>query len=443
MGHLRTTDNNCGYCSLETKQSEDLTRIANRNLSELEKENPNLLILPFSFDRSEDKIGNEFLFSINSENKLTSNNLMGFIGINETQLAISSRFYPNNNDYFLHYMLQKVFSINLLDLKFETKEENIWDIFLLYLFPYYLKKAINQGMYKEYVRKNHNDANLKGAIDINRHIKENIPFKGTVAYRTREYTFDNRMTQLIRHAQEFIKSRGYSFVLNNDKETREGHNLININTPSYNKLNRKKVVQNNYRNLNHQYFTEYETLRKICLQILRRDGLSYGEREKNKVYGIVFDGAWLWEEFVNTYLGKKGFIHPTNKNGKNPIYLFEHNTYPRFPDFYNERIVLDAKYKHLNYVDKDDMHQIISYMYILKSQKGGFVYPIKISLHNQIINIGVLNGYAGNVYLYGVGVPSDCNNFNELRNAIDTNINNVISVLNETNHVSSTLETRL
>lgn len=237
---------------------------------------------------------------------------MGFIGINESQLIISSRFYPKVNDYFLHYMLQKVFSINLLDLKFEINQENIWDVFLIYLFPYYLKKAINQGLYKEYIRKNHNDANLKGAIDINRHIRKNVPFSGAVAYQTREHTFDNRMTQLIRHTQEFITSRSFSSVLSNDKETREAVNLINLNTTSYNKLIRHKVVQNNLRSLNHPFYTEYEILRKICLQILRREGLSYGKQDRDKVYGIVFDGSWLWEEYLNTILKENDFLHPEN-----------------------------------------------------------------------------------------------------------------------------------
>jgi 5-methylcytosine-specific restriction endonuclease McrBC regulatory subunit McrC len=195
-------------------------------------------------------------------------------------------------------MLQKVFSINLLDLRFETENENIWDFFLIYLFPYYLNSALKQGLYKEYVNKQFNDASVKGAIDINRYIKENLLFRGSIAYNTREYAFDNRMTQLIRHTIEFIKVRRFASVLNNNKATKDAVNLILQNTPSYNKSDRTKVVHDNKKEIHHPYFTEYKILQNICLRILLRDGLSYGQKEQNKVYGIVFDGAWLWEEYV-------------------------------------------------------------------------------------------------------------------------------------------------
>ena len=42
-----------------------------------------------------------------------------------------------------------------------------------------------------------------------------------------------------------------------------------------------------------------------------------------------------------------GFIHPENKSGKGGFYLFDDNTGLRYPDFYKEGTVLDAKYKRL------------------------------------------------------------------------------------------------
>jgi 5-methylcytosine-specific restriction enzyme subunit McrC len=131
---------------------------------------------------------------------------MGFIGRNSTQLTISSRFAKDeNNDYFLHYMLQKVFSINLLKFDQTPNKENIWD-FLLYLFPYYLKKAYSQGIYKAYRKEEYNDTNVKGSIDVKRHILRNIPFTGKIAYTTREHSYNNYLTQLIRHTIEHIKT---------------------------------------------------------------------------------------------------------------------------------------------------------------------------------------------------------------------------------------------
>ena len=99
------------------------------------------------------------------ENQLVTENIMGFVGYNDTQVSIRSRFAQQQGDYFLHYMLQKVFAINLFDLKHDSDNESVFD-FLIYLFPAFLKRALRQGIYKEYQTRNYNDANVRGRIDM-------------------------------------------------------------------------------------------------------------------------------------------------------------------------------------------------------------------------------------------------------------------------------------
>ena len=202
---MRTTDNNGGknLDSFDSPNINDLTCIANRTLIDLQKDNPDLLVFPHSLGQYRDDVEKSHIFSLDDEN-LTTYNLMGFVGRNSSQLSISSRFAKDDkNDYFLHYMLQKVFSINLLKFDQTANKENIWD-FLLYLFPYYLKKAYSQGLYKAYRKVEYNDANIKGAIDVKRHILRNITFMGKIAYTTREHSYNNDLTQLIRHTIEYI-----------------------------------------------------------------------------------------------------------------------------------------------------------------------------------------------------------------------------------------------
>ena len=88
-----------------------------------------------------------------------------------------------------------------------------------------------------------------------------------------------------------------------------------------------------------------------------------------------------------------GFTHPENKLGIGAIYLFEHWG-QRFPDFWKDDIVLDAKYKrlaingdHLD-IDREDVHQIMAYMYRLKAPKGGVICPY-VGDANKVIGIGV------------------------------------------------------
>lgn len=409
---MRTTDNNGGNFTVQEEHLENLSHIGNRSLKVLQEKNPNLLVFPQSLGQYNDDVEKTDIFSL-SENQLTTYNLMGFVGRNSSQLTIASRFArEDKNDYFLHYMLQKVFAISLLDFEQTKNKESIWD-FLIYLFPYFLKKAYAQGVYKAYKQQKYNDANVKGVIDVNRHIRKNTPFAGKVAYSTREHSYDNALNQLIRHTIEFMKTHPLGGgMLVNDSEIRDIVSKFNfITQTTYNKNARHKIVSANLKSISHPYFTEYKLLQKLCLQILRREKLSYGD-DKNKVYGLIFDGSWLWEEYLNTILKDLDFIHPQNKINSRGIYLFNNNSYKRYPDFWKENIILDAKYKRLenNRVDRNDINQIISYMYVQKSKIGGFIIPSGVSDKRHI---GELNGYGGNVLIFKLAIPQQVGNFKE------------------------------
>lgn len=437
---MRTTDNNCGKPLSDFENIADLACIANKKLLYLQKENPHLLIFPHSFGEYHDDVEKSPIFSL-EENKLTTYNLMGFIGRNDSQLTIASRFAKDDeNDYFLHYMLQKVFSINLLDVDQTPNKENIWD-FLLYLFPYYLKKAYTQGLYKAYRKTAYNDANIKGAIDVKRHILKNIPFSGKVAYNTREYSHDNDLTQLIRHTIEHIKTHRFGRgVLTNDSEVRDiVSKFVFATQNTYSKNARQKTIAANFKPVSHPYFTEYTMLQKICLQILRQEKITFGT-EKDRVYGLLFDGAWLWEEYLYTVLKRCGFEHPENKKETGAIYLFDNpKRYPRYPDFLKPNFILDAKYKHLpNYIDRNDMHQIISYMYVTKSNKGGFIYPVansdKVADINKMVEyeeIGVLKGFGGNIATWSLAIPQTAANFQQFIATMNENEGELQKILTE------------
>lgn len=85
------------------------------------------------------------------------------------------------------------------------RDEKVIDLFI-FIFPYYLK-AMRKGLYKEYTRNEYNNNNVKGTIDIQRHIKNNTPFIGKIAYSQREFSYDTYILQLIRHTIEFIKKK--------------------------------------------------------------------------------------------------------------------------------------------------------------------------------------------------------------------------------------------
>lgn len=387
--------------------------LLDRTLGNLSQED-NIFIFPSDLQYSPDLDKDQkILETVNREIK--TGNVIGFLGYGQERLTISSRFSSESDDYFLHYLLQKVLNINLTSLDVGLSYEDRLYQLLIYLFPKYLEGAMRKGLYKEYQRFSHNDSHIKGVIDVRNHLKKNLPFTGNVAYTTREFTFDNPLMQLIRHTIEYIKNQkslGRGIIDSNRENITE---IIRV-TPSYKLANRARIIRRNQtKPLRHAYFREYRKLQELCLMILNREkhGLGYQEQ---KIHGILFDVAWLWEEYVHTLL-PKDFIHPRNKEKKGGVSVFSGGKRKVYPDFYNRELktVLDAKYKKLELTEKginrDDLFQLISYAYILQAEKAGLIFP---SIE-QIVSseIGKVVGYGVSLKKWSIQIPQKASSYSE------------------------------
>ena len=387
--------------------------LLDRTLGNLSQED-NIFIFPSDLEYSPDLDKDQkILETVNRE--LKTGNVIGFLGYGQERLTISSRFSNESDDYFLHYLLQKVLNINLNSLDTALSREDKLYQLLMYLFPKYLQAALRKGHYKEYQRFFHNDSHVKGVVDVGNHLKKNLPFTGNVAYTTREFAFDNPMMQLIRHTIEYIRNQkalGRGIIYTNRENITE---IIRV-TPSYKQADRSKVIRRNQdKPLRHAYFREYRKLQELCLMILNREehGLGYQEQ---KIHGILFDVAWLWEEYVHTLLPRE-FIHPRNKDRTDGISVFSNRERKVFPDFYHKelKIVLDAKYKKLELTEKginrEDLFQLISYSYILEAEKAGLIFP---SIDQAVSSeIGKVEGYGVLLKKWSIQIPQKTSSYSE------------------------------
>ena len=405
---------------------DDLRVIADVEISNISLEDyPNLLVFPDSFRSYDRDFGNKIICSIADEGrKLCTNSMVGFIGRNNTHLSIHSRFADNGKeDFFLHYMLQRVAKINLFNLQHTMDEDSVFD-FLLYLFPLYLKNAISQGVYRQYITHKYNDANVRGVIDVSRHIKYNEPFNGAVAYTTREYSYDNHITQLIRHTIEFISKNGGDDILNIDEDTKQAVAQIIGATPSYLSNELQSIINKNLTPIAHPYYSEYAPLQRLCLQILRHEELKYGQ-EEDEVYGVLIDAAWLWEEYLATILEGK-YNHYLKDTGKR-FYLFKPKKQQIIPDYLSldKKIVADAKYIPLNekiWFKEDSAsataiyYKTITYMYRFCSKEGYLFYPHpdeEVSPIKDEIITEIEGENVGSITKLGLRIPSGCADFND------------------------------
>ncbi len=400
---------------------------ADKTLEELEKEG--IFVFPEMLYDAEDVTRDQMIIqSVNDTYR--SGNVMGFLGYGEERLVIESRFSTGDDDYLFQYLLERVLDFpNIVNLETDATHDDKMFLLLLFLFPSYLAVAMRKGAFKTYVRNEYNDGNVKGTINIDRHIRKNIPFVGNIAYSQREYAYDNCLMQLVRHTVEFIKRKPYGHKLL--AKVKEEVRLVVQATPSYEAKNLRKILVENKKNtVRHAYYHEYRALQRLCILILQNEKTLVGLGAR-KIYGIVFDGAWLWEEYVNLLVDEM-FYHPMNKGGKGAQWLFAGGAGLVYPDFIgknpNNRIIADAKYKPIDNIGNKDYLQVLAYMFRFGSKRAFYFYPEVDDIEDKVfwLNSGI--SYEKNVQRrddicltkHGLHIPQDVASYDEFVERIKT-----------------------
>ena len=149
-------------------------------------------------------------------------------------------------------------------------------------------------------------------------------------------------------------------------------------TPNYEHYDKKRIIEANKKNrVTHAYYREYLALQRLCLLILQHQKHQIGSGTR-QIYGILFDGAWLWEEYINSLIDDL-FYHPMNKSEIGAQRLFGGNTGLIYPDFISRnniaRVIADAKYKPIENIGNKDYLQVLAYMFRFDAKVGYYLYP--------------------------------------------------------------------
>lgn len=400
-------------------QVKNLTgKIADKTLEQLEREG--VFVFPDTVKDAEDITQDQMILqSVNDTYR--SGNVMGFLGCGDERLIIESRFCGGSEDYFFQYLLDKVLDFpNIVNLESDANQDDRMFNFFLFLFPRYLQAAMRKGLFKKYIRHSYNDGNVKGTIDIARHIEANTPFVGKIAYSQREFSYDSSLMELVRHTIEFIKRKPYGNKLL--VKAKDEVKLVINATPGYEPYDRQKIIEQNKKNtVRHAYFREYLALQRLCLLILQHQRHQIGLGVK-RIYGILFDGAWLWEEYINSLIGD-AFYHPMNKEGKGAQRLFNGNVGLIYPDFISrnseKRMIADAKYKPINNIGNRDYLQVLAYMFRFDAKIGYYLYPEAENADDLLLRMNRGSTYEKNVMprddisvlKHGLKIPMDAQNY--------------------------------
>ena len=143
-----------------------------------------------------------------------------------------------------------------------------------------------------------------------------------------------------------------------------------------------------------------------------------------RIFGILFDGSWLWEEYINS-LVERHFYHPMNKGGKGAQWLFAGGSGLIYPDFIGKsqtnRIIADAKYKPVDNIGNKDYLQVLAYMFRFDAKKAFYFYPEVEVIKDKIYWLNSGSSYEKNVksrgdtclIKHGLYIPNEAASYDE------------------------------
>ena len=211
--------------------------------------------------------------------------------------------------YFLSTMLLRNHDGKEYKNEIPYDEESIYDFLLVFVFKQRFSYAVQKGLFRTYRRFERNDDRLRGTIDVSRHIKLNAGRNnGKIAYSYRENTVDNYMNCLIVKAYEILKRKHYDLVYDEFDSSIDLKGTLDFikNQLSSTELNDMYLIAKNTRSIAHPFYNEYESLRKICIWILRDDGVTFFDgSEDDDIRGMLFYIPRLWEKYLEDEMKEK------------------------------------------------------------------------------------------------------------------------------------------
>lgn len=382
--------------------------------------------------------------------------------ISDTTILISSRFDQNEQHlHFTNYLLEKALDIRSFvfpEMHPETNHDSALEKLLAIIFLRQINRAYKKGLFRQYRTYERNDSKIKGKIDIARHIHLNPLFNGKIAYSYREYTIDNDVNRLILTAYELLARKDQLFMRNMLTQFQDVKTCIrqlkNVTSPASRQeipglLNRTK------NKITHSIYKEWEQVRQTAILLLKHIGVHIAAENTSseQIYGVLINIDNLWERYLdkifqennlNAYIYQYSYsILDSTDSGKSEQYTLKRELKP---DFYfeckmqNTPVVIDAKYKKMwseifstRKADvglREDIFQVLAYMYILGCKKGGVICPC-LESEAQIIEKNLSSSHLDKKFFVApLIIPKkDSEKYDDFKNEIKRNEKKLVDSL--------------
>ncbi|MVW93795.1 hypothetical protein FCL53_17670 [Elizabethkingia meningoseptica] len=402
-----------------------------------------------------------FLQFFHKSNELKSNKFVGVIHFkNQTINLLPKVFFENrevDKDYlfvinshilwWLSYCRKLKFPNYLSGLN--SEKADFFEV-LIYLFSKYTKELLNNSIYQNYIEIENEVSNVKGRINYNLYIKENLAkarhHKVNCIYDSLE--MDNEFNQCIKFVCKMLMNA------TSDYENKRNLNdifflLDDVSDVTISAEQCKRMKFN-------PIFSHFETVRDYCTLFLENT-ISFNYKNDLKLFAFLLPMEYVFEDFVYGFISRE--IEGINPKGQvSGIYLDEAKKFGLRPDLVldlgSKKIIADTKYKLIynneldlkNGISQADLYQMIAYAIRFSIKEIKLFYPntimkdedfedFEISIIDRLVQPEEISVFAHQLPIIDTELTSEIikssqdflASFENLKNTLITKIINILN----------------
>ena len=345
--------------------------------------------------------------------EISSRNYVGVIRFNDTEINLLPKiFYKKEYDgidgvpqkdiqnihlhilYWLSYNKKIKFPKSLSDLK-SIEVDSFFEILIL-MFATYTRDATNRILYQYFHEVNQDNQFIKGRLDVNGYIKNNIStgnwHRVTCDYDT--FDIDNSFNRIIKHVSKILLAH-----TNNDESKKLLHEIVFL----LDDVEDERMTYNDCEKVQlNPFFDELNAVLDYC-KLFLSNSMIHSYKDEFKLFAFLLPMEKIFEEFVVGFLeeNRKDLDVKAQKKDKYLASTQDSGVFRLIPDIFVKNranqlknTIVDTKYKILNQntdskkgVSQADMYQVVSYAIRYDVRNIILLYPASICDLQEITSI--------------------------------------------------------
>jgi 5-methylcytosine-specific restriction enzyme subunit McrC len=340
-----------------------------------------------------------FLQFIHKSNEVKSNKYVGVIHFNGNKINLLPKiFFDSSKEYNKEEVNQiqnhilwwlsycKKIKFPNYQASLSSLESDFFEV-LIYLFSKYTRELLSNSIYQQYEEVNNELSFMKGRLNLNEYINENIS-KGRWHQLNCTYdafVFDNKFNRIIKYVSILL----FNCTLSPDNKKNLREIIFLLDEVSDEKASAEQCESIK---INRMY-SQFETVKDYC-KLFLSNSVSFDYKNELKLFAFLIPMEYIFEDFIFGFIEKEIPSIVATAQRRN-IYLDESKIFNLKPDLCLttefKSLIADTKYKIVYTDEKDpkkgisqtDLYQMLAYAVRFEVEIIIIFYPDTVK-NNQV-----------------------------------------------------------